>query len=60
LTGTCGEVLTTRGAPSGKLRLLDLKIASRIRRNFSDSLIEPRCLIAIFGTSTLFRDGFAG
>jgi hypothetical protein len=58
--GTCGEVLTTHGEPSGKPRLLDFKIASRTRVNLSDSMIEPRCLTGIFSSPTLFQDSFAG
>ena len=43
-TGTCGEVLTTRGEPSGKPQLLDFKIASRTRCRCpaADELAAPR------------------
>ncbi len=36
LTGTCGEVLTTRGAPSAKTRPLSMD--SNIKKNFSASM----------------------
>jgi hypothetical protein len=52
-------VLTTRGAPSGKPRPLDFKTASKTRMNFSDNIIEPRCLTGIFDSPALFRDSFA-
>jgi hypothetical protein len=58
-TGTCGEVLITRGAPSGYPGLLDFKIASRTRINFSDSMIEPHRLTGILNSPALFHDGFA-
>ncbi|MFO1108770.1 MAG: hypothetical protein U1E61_06280 [Bradyrhizobium sp.] len=43
LTGTCRDVLTTRGLPSCRLWLLSV---SRTRKNFSESIVAPHLTVS--------------